>query len=175
MPKTYEPIATTTLASSSGTVEFTSISNAYTDLILVANFSVTNNGSTFYYQVGNGSVDTGSNYSSTNLYSGGASGTTSISDRSTSATSISISASMGFSNSGISNYAIFNFQNYANTTTKKTVLVRAGNGGGSSYSGNGAFLGLWSSTSAITNIKLVGASTSFSSGSTFTLYGIKAA
>jgi hypothetical protein len=175
MPKTYEPIATTTLGSSSGTVEFTSISSAYTDLILVANFSVTNNGSTFYYQVGNGSVDTGSNYSSTNLYSGGISGTTAISDRSSSATSVSISASMGFSNTGISNYAIFNFQNYSNTTTYKTVLVRAGNGGGNSYSGGGAFCGLWRSTSAITNIKLTGASTSFASGSIFTIYGIKAA
>ena len=175
MPVTYEPIATTTLEGSNQTVEFTSISSAYTDLILVANFSVTNNGSTFYYQVGNGSVDTGSNYSSTNLYSGGISGTTAISDRSSSATLVSISASMGFSNTGISNYAIFNFQNYSNTTTHKTVLVRAGNGGGNSYSGNGAFLGLWRSTSAITNIKLVGASTAFASGSIFTLYGIRAA
>ncbi len=142
---------------------------------MVANFSITNNGSTILYQVGNGSVDTGANYSSTNLYGGGLSGTTNVADRSTGATSISISASMGFWNSGISNTAIFNFQNYSNTSLYKYCIVRSGNSGGTSYPGAGAFLGLWRSASAITNIKLSGASTSFASGSTFTLYGIKAA
>jgi hypothetical protein len=35
MAKTYEPIATTTLGSNTATVDFTGISQAYTDLILV--------------------------------------------------------------------------------------------------------------------------------------------
>jgi hypothetical protein len=62
------------------------------------------------------------------------------------------------------------------TTTNKTVLIRAGNpaGGSGSYPGTGAFVGLWRSTSAINYVSLIGNSNSFKTGSTFTLYGIKA-
>ena len=37
MAATYEPIATTTLTSTQSSVDFTSISGSYTDLIVVAN------------------------------------------------------------------------------------------------------------------------------------------
>lgn len=174
MPSTYEKIATTTLGSDSGTVTFSSISGSYTDLILVANFGVTGSGSTFSFQVGNGSVDTGANYSCTRMYAGGVNGTTAISDRSSSASNIQITPSFGFNNTDISNNAIFQFQNYSNTTTFKTVILRANNGGGpnGAYPGGGAIVGLWRSTSAINTMTFTGGSTSFKTGSMFTLYGI---
>jgi hypothetical protein len=63
---------------------------------------------------------------------------------------------------------IINIMNYANTTTKKTTLLRgSANGVGATV----AFAGLWRSNDAITSIKL-NLSSSFASGSTFTLYGI---
>lgn len=173
----YENINTQTLGSDTGSIEFTAISGSFTDLILVANFGVTGSGSTFNFQVGNGTINTSSLYSNTNMYAGGINGTTAISDRASGATSIAISPSFGFNNTGISNSAIFHFMNYSNTNTNKTFLVRANNGGGGAggYPGSGVFVGLWRSSLAITNIKLNGASTSFKLGSTFTLYGVKAA
>jgi hypothetical protein len=62
--------------------------------------------------------------------------------------------------------------NYSNTTTYKTVLLRSNNASAITV----ATVGLWRSTSAINTIKIYadGAAV-FSVGSTFTLYGIKAA
>ena len=69
---------------------------------------------------------------------------------------------------------VTHFMNYSNTTTYKTLLSRSGTLGGS-YTGTTLIAGLWRSTSAITSI-LVGCTTNtFVAGSTFTLYGIKAA
>ena len=75
-----------------------------------------------------------------------------------------------------SNY-IAHFQNYSNTTTYKTIISRANN----AANGVSANAILWRNTAAITNIKcyvhqLGGANQYiFTSGSTITLYGIKAA
>ena len=62
--------------------------------------------------------------------------------------------------------------NYANTTTNKTVLLRNNN----TAFGTEAQVGLWRSTSAINTIKLyLDRAEYYVVGSTFTLYGIKAA
>ena len=67
---------------------------------------------------------------------------------------------------------IFNIMNYANTTTNKTVVGRAGR----SDSGVDATVGRYPSTSAITSMQLkLKNGGNFVSGSSFTLYGIKAA
>ena len=63
-------------------------------------------------------------------------------------------------------------QNYSNTTTYKTWLSR------SNIPADfvGALVGLWRSTSAITTIQfLTTTADTFAIGTTFTLYGIKAA
>jgi hypothetical protein len=61
--------------------------------------------------------------------------------------------------------------NYSNATTYKTALARTSEDGVAA-----AYVGLWRSTSAITSITIdKGSSDNFASGSTFTLYGIKAA
>jgi len=66
MPITYEPIATTTLSSAQSSVTFSSISGSYTDLVLVfSDVKLSSGDSAIDIQVGNGSVDTSSNYSFT--------------------------------------------------------------------------------------------------------------
>lgn len=164
MPVTYKPIATQTLSSNT-TVTFSSIPQTYTDLILVINgLSNLNEGAE--YQVGNGSVDTGTNYSRTRIMGDG-----------TSASSFRASNQDRFLCDGFStssSYAsmqIVQFMGYSNTNTFKTVLFR----GNSTQTYLLAQVGLWRSTSAIDTIKVSGYGSSLSSGTTVTLYGIKAA
>ena len=167
MPATYEPIATTTLGSSATSYTFSSISQAYTDLYLVVQSKVTSGTLQLYWQVGNGSVDTGANYSGTQLEG---TGTTAESRRWSGQTYWQgyydyMTSADGF----IHNASIMN---YSNTTTFKTAIWRANNAG----TGTVAQAGLWRSTSAINTIKLFpSGGGSFAAGSTFTLYGIKAA
>jgi hypothetical protein len=66
--------------------------------------------------------------------------------------------------------SIINIQNYSNSTTYKTVLARSNN----AATGTDATVALWRSTSAITSIDYYLNSGSWATGSTFTLYGIKA-
>jgi len=163
--KTYEPIATTTLGSAQSSVTFSSISGTYTDLVLVATGAVVSGGA-IELRVGNGSVDTGSNYSRTNLYGTGSSA---VSNRDSNADRIY--TAYGSNNIPTTGMIVFNFQNYSNTTTNKTILSRW-----SELTVNvGTSVCLWRSTSAINIITLTGYSSNLIAGSTFTLYGIKAA
>jgi hypothetical protein len=62
--------------------------------------------------------------------------------------------------------------NYVNSTSNKTYLSRANN----ATFGTDAIVGLWRSSAAVTSLNLKNSdSNSFVVGSTFTLYGIKAA
>ena len=161
---TYTPIATTTLGSAATSYTFSSIPTTYTDLILVLNgsFDAFNN---VRFQVGNGSVDTGSNYSVTRLLGDGSAGQ---SDRVSNATggyviTINTNQVMG----------VMHFQNYSNTTTYKTILARGGAPGTSDYVS--ANVNLWRSTSAINTIKIYPNSGNMNTGTTLTLYGLAAA
>jgi hypothetical protein len=161
---TYTPIATTTLGSTTTDYTFTSIPSTYTDLVLVINGNTSVNNDIFI-QVGNGSVDTGANYSYTFMYGDGSSAA------SARVTGSSNMATGGIYSSGAVGTVIAQFQNYSNTTTFKTMLSRSNS---SSYVQ--ARVNLWRSTSAINQIKLFGQSgMTFNSGSTFTLYGIASA
>jgi hypothetical protein len=162
---TYTPIATTTLGTLSTSYTFSSIPTTYTDLILV--MAGTAAGDAPYFQVGNGSVDTGSNYSTTSLYGNGS---TAGSSRTTNATIGYLGGfvtGIGTSQANI----IAHFQNYSNTTTYKTVLSRLS---AQQYQVE-ATVSLWRSTAAINTIKIGIGGTGFAIGSTFTLYGIASA
>jgi len=171
MPTTYEPIATTTLGSDTATVSFSSISGSYTDLVaVVGNISATV-GNTMYCRVGNSSVDTGSNYSYTEIFGNG-SGASSTRASNTSNGLLCGDTTVGMPTGTSYATLIFNIQNYSNTTTYKTAISR--------YSSPStvvqATAALWRSTSAINVIEFrIAPSGSFKSGSTFTLYGIKSA
>jgi len=164
MTATYEPIATTTLGSTTANITFSTIPGTYTDLVLITNLKSTGSGWVGLCIQVNG--DTGSNYSDTYIYGDG-SAAGSIRD-----------SNAAFTNSGAlsnSNFhgSIFQFMNYANTTTYKTWLCRSGIG---TEGWLKASVNLWRSTSAITSIKVYhSGGDNLASGSTATLYGIAAA
>ena len=165
MTATYEPISTQTLGSTTTTVTFSSIPQTYTDLVVVYQpkmISATADIGMRY------NSDTGTNYSLTRL-SGNGSSTFSTRGSNTS----SIGDSYGFAGTAIDSVAIIHIMNYSNTTTYKTSLHRYNR----ALSGLDAVVGLWRSTSAITSVGFTavdGTINDFASGSTFTLYGIKA-
>ena len=159
---TYTPIATTTLSGVS-TYTFSSIASTYTDLVLIASGTASNDND-WNIRV-NG--DTGSNYSSTILTGNG----TAASSLRTSSQAQAIADWNGFAGTSGVAVGVFNFMNYANTSTYKTWLVRSNN---AAY-GTDAVVSLWRSTAAINSITLFRATGTFNSGTTLTLYGIAAA
>jgi len=172
MTVTYENIATTTLGSNQATVSFTSINGSFTDLVLVINGGTSDGNEGAQFRVGNGSADSGSNYSMTNL-AGNGSTVSSARVSNQTAGRFNQTTSFGATNSLTSNI-IVHFMNYSNTTTNKTVISRTNVTSGS-FPGTETMVNLWRSTSAINVIELrQSGSGQYLSGTTFTLYGIKA-
>lgn len=162
MATTYEPIATTTLGSAAASTTFSSISGAYTDLVVMIEGAMTAS-SDLRIQF-NG--DTATNYSNTTLEGNG---TTAQSARWSSQTKMIINNFA--TGTGRGNFSLF-IMNYANTTTFKTVLHRMAFAGNATEAG----AGLWRKTpEAITSMELFANGTTWISGTSFTLYGIKAA
>ena len=163
MSSTYEPIATTTLGSATNTVSFTSISGSYTDLILIANLNGSGGNANIRIRLNS---DSGTNYSGTAL---SGNGSTAVSNRTTSENAM-LCIQTGSSLNNIWSTFVFNLMNYSNTTTYKTAVSRLSSAG-SEVTAN---VNLWRSTSPVTNIEISTNSNNYASGSTFTLYGIKA-
>jgi len=162
---TYTPIATTTASGSTTSVTFSSIAGTYTDIVVVCNVQNAAGGDNGLRMQFNG--DTAANYSTTYIYGDG---TSAASGRQTGGTATG--AQFGRSASGNITTSIGQVQNYANTTTYKTVLGRGNNPAALVW----AAVSLWRSTSAINEIKIYNeTSATISAGSTFTLYGIAAA
>jgi hypothetical protein len=170
MATTYEPISTTTLGSAASGVTFSSIASTYTDLVVVVTGYNTTSASDSPILRLNG--DTATNYSETSLSGNGTSAT---SNRLTSSTYINTLRVGGFSNTSTQpGMILINVNNYSNSTTYKTALVRAGIAS-ATYPSTEAITGLWRNTAAITSLSVTFASSLFAIGSTFTLHGIKAA
>jgi hypothetical protein len=167
MPITYEPIATTTLGTAAASVTFSSISGAYTDLVLVFQTGMSSAGEEPLLQFNS---DTGANYSETMMYG---SGTTDYSLRNSISTAIQLARDVGLPSALESNH-IVHIQNYSNATTYKTLLARV-NKGSATFAQVAAYVGLWRNTAAITSLTILTTSGNLVAGSTFTLYGIKAA
>jgi hypothetical protein len=166
MPKTYEPIASTTLANDTTTnVTFNSITQNYTDLIFVfAGQAASANGNYLYIQYNN---DTASNYSTNNL---AANGSSVSAGRFNNRTNFNIDLYATPINGTINN-RIVQIMNYSNTTTNKIGVSRSNR----ANAGTDATIGVWRSTAAITSIKITIDQNFFASGSSFSIYGIKAA
>lgn len=176
MPMTYEPIATTTLTTTTASVTFSSISGSYTDLILVFSNAKLSGAtdSAINFQIGNGSVDTGSNYSFT-IFGARSASATPFTNRLDTTTQ---GRSNWYTSTTTSQAAMsqMHFMNYSNTTTYKSILANSRvDEGSANYSGIETIINLWRSTSAVNTIKIYPNVGSFTSGSIFTLYGIKAA
>jgi hypothetical protein len=163
---TYTPIATNTVSgTSTATVTFSSISGSYTDLIIVANGSITVNDNTYVQFNSSG----GTGYSGT-YFTGN--GTTAAAGTYTSNDRIVADYTSYPNTTGGAWTTIYHFMNYANTNTVKSCLIRANNAGiGTSLSTHS-----WNSSAAITSIALqCTGSSKWGNGTTFTLYGIQAA
>jgi hypothetical protein len=162
MPSTYTPIATNTLTSATASVTFSSIPSTYTDLMLITSTKYASTASHCLLQF-NG--DTSTNYSSTYIYGDG---TTAASGRQ----SNTFGCFIGRANDNEFGVGVTHIQNYSNSTTYKTVISR----GSLATSLTIAYVNLWRNTNAITSLVISGNSgINFTTGSTFTLYGIKAA
>ena len=169
MAATYEPIATTTLATAATSITLSSIPGTYTDLKLVIVATTAANDS-FWINL-NGTTGTSTLYSNTDLYG---TGTSVASSRSTNQPYFNPSGS-NIIGTTIPSMYIMDFLNYSNTTTNKTCLI---NWPGDNNTSGGVVcsVGMYRSTSAITSIKIQNTgSVNFSIGTTVTLYGIKAA
>lgn len=165
MAITYDPIATQTLGSNTSVITFSSIPATYTDLLMVVNSGGSVN---LDWDIRiNG--DNGSNYSVTRLQGDGS---TVSSNRASNQTEYRINGS-GFMTTTIVANSFIHFMNYANTSIFKTMLARVGN----ANTGVSISAGFWRSTSAINQIQFSnwGGPATYITGSTFTLYGIKAA
>ena len=164
---TYTPIMSNTVTSSTGSVTLGSIPQTYTDLVLILNSvppGISGGGS---WTV-NG---TSSIYSDT-LLAGLETSSTAISGFDPNlASAYWITSGAAMTDSNALHLDVFQFQNYSNTTTYKTVLQREN-------PGKFGYVGIWAhlirSTSAITSITVT-QTNNFLAGSTLTLYGIKAA
>jgi hypothetical protein len=107
---TYVAIAEQTLGTAAASVTFSSISGAYTDLVLVVTGTMTGGPDSVVLQF-NG--DTGSNYSTTILSGNGSS-----------ASSLRVSTNNGGLIESAQSNSIIHIMNYANSTTYKTILGR---------------------------------------------------
>ena len=166
MPSTYTPLATTTVTgSSTTTVTFSSIASTYTDLVIVAQYKAVGNN----YLMVRLNGDTGSNYSRTEMQGTGTTTPTFSGSNEAYAYISSLYAAPGEFGT-----FLLNFNNYSNTTTNKTIISR-GNNPASSVGGASAVFNMWRSTAAVNTILLTPIGSGFDIGSTFTLYGIKAA
>lgn len=157
---TYVPISTQTLSTTPTTVTISSIPSTYTDLIIVINGGCQGGGLRLRFN-----SDTGTNYSATALYGNG---TSAASTRFTSQNGMDIAGIAAGMNATAT--SILQVQNYSNSTTYKTLLNREGFASGETI----AVVGLWRSTSAITQVDIyaINGTGTWYSGSTITLYGI---
>ena len=169
MPKTYEPIATTTISgTSTNQVTFSSIAATYTDLRIVIAAGETGGGNGAFITFNNDG-GTGSLYSFTRLVGDGS---TASSARGTNRNTNTWVLGNGIAvPTTPTDVATIDIMNYSNTTTFKTSLARENN----AASGTVANVILWRNTAAITRVDITYSAANFANASTFTLYGIASA
>jgi hypothetical protein len=169
MPATYEPIATTTTTGNVTDVTLSSIPATYTDLKLV----ITGSGATASTPVFYFNLDTSTLYSVTRMT---ANTTDVITSRSTGQTKI-VPNDVTLETEPRKHLFVLDIFNYAGSTFKTTLLSCTRVPTTTSNSRLEKMVGLYRSTSAITSITM----STFSgtdlirAGSTYTLFGIKAA
>lgn len=172
MAVTYDCLATVTLSSTANTIVFSSISQSYTDLILIGR-TASASGNTPRFRL-NG--DSGTNYDCWEFYTSTSAPASNYSSGDSVGTfGYAFTASAPTTSTDDPAIFIANFADYSNTSKQKPVLVHWGN----RANGIGFIINNWKSTSAVTSITISSGSTfpssATASGSVFTLYGIKEA
>jgi hypothetical protein len=157
---TYVALDSRTLSTAVPSVTFTSISQAYTDLVIVVNATVASGLCNVTMNFG----DTSTLYSRTNLIGNGS---TAVSNRQT-GEALTYICTVGTTSVSAGTAQIMN---YSNTTVNKTYFLK------DVYSASAVIqrAGLWRNTNAISTVVIGNdGGVNFAIGSTFTLYGIAA-
>lgn len=162
---TYSLIDSTTLSSSAFSVTFSGISGDYRDLVLVVEFNTTNTSGFGFAGIEVNGDSTAANYSQVVAYGNGTGG---VSDAATGVGYFYVNGYAGTSTTKKC-LSVNHFLDYSATDKDKTLLQRTSTG---EYVEMQA--GRYGSTSAITSLSIdsLGDSASFTSGSTFYLYGV---
>lgn len=167
MPATYEVINTQTLSSAIADIYFNSIPQTYTDLVLIITGTSASNTNAGW----RANSDNGNNYTTCQMYS---TNSNTVGASTTQDTWARLDNYGALGTTGLY-VCVANFMNYSNSTTYKTCINRSGNAGGP-YPGTSIHTSVWRNTAAITSINVISQSgANYAVGSTFTLYGIKAA
>jgi hypothetical protein len=166
MAVTYDPIATNTLSSAVSTLTFSSIPQTYTDLILVCNLGQASAANVALQFNG----DTGANYDAMIAYASGT-GAPAAGQYS------NLNFVYGLNGAGqLPNTIVasgwFEIFSYSSTVVRKSLLTRYANNDLAEITN---FSGTWRNTAAINSIRVFSYSGNYLVGSSFTLYGIKAA
>lgn len=169
----FESIATVTAAGGETSLTFSSIPSTYKHLqVRGIGKAIDNVGGSIV--LGRINSDTNSNYA-THYLRGDGSNTGASGTATTTSYNLAYNKyADGESNANIYGPIMIDIHDYANTSKYKTMRVFSGtdSNGLSSYVQLGS--GLWMSTSAVTSVSLImSAGTTWKSGSTFALYGIK--
>ena len=169
MPNTFELIASSTVGvGGAASIDLTSIPNTYTDLVLkVSARTTTGSFPDGSLQFNN---DTGSNYRWRNIYGTGAAAG---SNNGGTTTSIAFGTLVGSSETAntFTSSEIY-IPNYAGST-QKSLSVDSVTENNATTAYMAMLAGLWTSTSAITSIKLTTSAAAFAQYSTAYLYGVK--
>jgi len=166
MPATYEPIATTTLSTAASTITFSSIPATYTDLRLVLVIKPTAS-CAVYVKLNNNSAVT---YSFTQIAGNGTSATSS---RGSDSAGFVLGANIAFQDTEMQmgTVDIFSYAGSTNKTALSSFISDLNGSGNVGYN-----VSLFPSTTAVSRLDLINqASTTFATGTTATLYGIKSA
>lgn len=162
MPQTYEPIATNTLTSAVTSVTFSSITDTYTDLVLVIYGQMSASGNTVYSTVNGEAANYRINYLGGNT-------TSPTSGR---GTDVTFGYGLGGWANGYSSSRwtiVAHYLNYSNTNVHKTILSNWAD----ASAGNEWFANTYPSTTKISSIEIKNnGSQNFNVGTRFTLYGI---
>ena len=167
MATTYEPIATQTLTGSAASISFTSIPSTYTDLRLVVT-AIGSGASSYLALQYNGSA---TGYSTTSIRGNGSTVTAAYQYSQTRGFILNSSADLPTSYPALSTTDIFSYTSTTNYKTSISIGSDDKNGSGEV----GALVNNWASTSAINRIDVIGYNTNLGTGTTATLFGIKAA
>jgi len=172
---TYEHIVTTTLSANTSTVDFTSITSAYTDLVLTAHAKSVNGSTAGAPMRFNGDATVG-NYNIVVYSQYGSTSTSSmqISNLGGSRAEGYIAWDAAANTDGMNWMAVVHLNSYSDTSKRKTALVRVGsNAGNGGFNSTECIQNTWSSTAAINRITLINSEV-YAAGSVFSLHGIKA-
>jgi hypothetical protein len=163
LPSTMIPIFSLTLGAATQTVSLQNIPQDYTDIVLVSVFGATS-GMDIHIRF-NGDSNA-SNYGTVRMFSQSAGA---FSSRVTDA-GIQPRTSLNQTAGALSCILRTNIMNYKSTSMYKPVIGRYDFVGQTEQ-----HAGTWMSTAAINKIELVALANTFTAGSSFTIYGIKAA